>query len=214
MGEQRPREFIPCTIGTCDPQATNISSRQHPILPCNQCICRLCGVVEEERLSPSQIRQYRYLAHVGASQHRRRRAGMQVHRAVSFSPCCCECNCASDRGCCRSSWNLLLRTPALFGRGIDVALLREARDDGSDWSCGLGATCKCRPLVIGFVERESRGTSVRSPMSFTPRRHGHPDNEGTATRQKAQHGLRGMWQFLSMIMPPQPKRHRRGQKEV
>lgn len=81
-------------------------------------------------------------------------------------------------------------------------LLREARDDGSDWSCGLGATCKCRPLVIGFVERESGGPSIRSPMSFTPRRHGHPDNEGTATRQKAQHGLRGMRQFLSMIMPP------------
>lgn len=81
--------------------------------PVHMSAVRRCGgVVEEERLSPSQ---YRYLAHVGVSQHR---AGMQVHHAaVSFYPCCCEdgYNCASDRGCCRSSWNLLLlRNPRPF----------------------------------------------------------------------------------------------------
>lgn len=146
--------------------------------PMHMSAVRRCGgVVEEERLSPSQ---YRYLAHVGVSQHR---AGMQVHHAaVSVSPCCCEdgYNCASDRGCCRSSWNLLLlRNPRPFlGEALMSRCCGRHAMMGAIGCAGLGATWRCRPLIIGLVDVVKGGSFDVANERFSSRRHGHPTTRG------------------------------------
>lgn len=72
-------------------------------------------------------------------------------------------------------------TPPFSGRrGIDVALLREARDDGSDWLCGLGATWRSRPLIIGPVEE--RGRWLRDTVSRSPMRDSFLNTDIPTTR--------------------------------
>lgn len=92
------------------------SARQHPILPCNQCICRRCGG------AAAWLRKNDFHHHSIGTLLMSASASTELECRYTTPPCRfplaaarTDTNCASDRGCCRSSWNLLLlRNPRPF----------------------------------------------------------------------------------------------------